>query len=251
MLFGSRNFSYLGKRNIFVWMIMAMQAGMLNIGGFMACQRFVSHVTGFAAFFGVDVVQRNYKHAFGMLAVPFFFLIGSMVSGSLIDIRLLQQKRPYYYISFGLTFILIAFIFFAGRNGLFGPFGESIDNRGDYLFLAILCMVCGMQNGTITTISRSVIRTTHLTGITTDLGIGIMRVLYWGKTKNVLEANEGAINWIRIGLIIFFIIGSSIGAHLYQNYQYSGFIVPTVTSGLIFLTTWYFQFIRKKISTSL
>jgi uncharacterized membrane protein YoaK (UPF0700 family) len=47
-------------------MMMAFQAGVLNIGGFMACHRFVSHVTGFATFFGYELNTNDSYHAIGM-----------------------------------------------------------------------------------------------------------------------------------------------------------------------------------------
>jgi uncharacterized membrane protein YoaK (UPF0700 family) len=63
-------------------------AGTINSGGFLACGRWVTHVTGFATFFGIDLVTGEYKLALSMLIVPMFFLLGSFVSGYLIDVRL-------------------------------------------------------------------------------------------------------------------------------------------------------------------
>lgn len=77
MLYGNETISHYSKSNITIWMLMAFQAGVLNIGGFMACHRFVSHVTGFATFFGYELNQADSSHALGMLIVPLFFFIGS------------------------------------------------------------------------------------------------------------------------------------------------------------------------------
>lgn len=96
-----------------------------------------------------------------------------MVSGQLVDIRLKLRKRPKYYLTFGLIFFLLSTVFGLGVTGHFGKFGAPLAFSSDYTLLALLCLVCGIQNGTITTVSKSVIRTTHLTGVTTDLGTGI------------------------------------------------------------------------------
>jgi uncharacterized membrane protein YoaK (UPF0700 family) len=104
LLFGNESISHYTKYNVSTWMLMAFQAGVLNIGGFMACHRFVSHVTGFATFFGYEINQKDSSHAIGMLIVPLFFLLGAMVSAQLVDIRLKLHKKPKYYISFGLIF---------------------------------------------------------------------------------------------------------------------------------------------------
>jgi uncharacterized membrane protein YoaK (UPF0700 family) len=73
MLYGNDSISHYTRSNVIVWMSMAFQAGVLNIGGFMACQRFVSHVTGFATLFGLEVSQSASHLYAGTLAVPVFF----------------------------------------------------------------------------------------------------------------------------------------------------------------------------------
>ena len=103
MIYGNKSISHYTPSNISIWMVMAFQAGILNIGGFMACHRFVSHVTGFATFFGHEVIQGSYNHALGMLMVPLFFLFGCMLSGQLVDIRLRLHKQPKYFLSFGFV----------------------------------------------------------------------------------------------------------------------------------------------------
>ena len=72
---------------------MAFQAGVINIGAFMACHRFVSHITGFATYFGYELVSGDGFAAAGMLVVPIFFVFGCMISGELVDIRLKLHRR--------------------------------------------------------------------------------------------------------------------------------------------------------------
>lgn len=223
---------------------MAFQAGVLNIGGFMACHRFVSHVTGFATFFGYELSQPG-GSAFGMLATPLFFLMGAMLSGYLVDIRLKLHKKPKYYISFGIIFVLITAVLIGGAAGYFGTFGEPFNASRDYALLMMLCLTCGIQNGTITTVSKSVVRTTHLTGITTDLGIGLMRFF----NRHSLGDNyndETKPNLMRIGIIFFFGFGSVVGGFAFSKFNYFGFAIPVVTSGVLFALMLYFQVFRKQ-----
>lgn len=220
---------------------MSLQAGVFNVGGFLACQRFVSHVTGFATYYGVEATMPGSRHAGGMLAVPLFFLFGAMISGFLVDLRLKQKKRPKYYLAFGIIFALSLIVLAGGLLGYWGKFGHILESRRDYTLLMLLCLICGIQNGTITTVSRSVVRTTHLTGITTDLGIGLVRVLNKHKIKPDTIPNEGKANLMRLGLIMFFILGSVIGAYLFHRYQYAGFALPVLTSGMLFAAMVYFQ----------
>lgn len=227
---------------------MAFQAGVLNIGGFMACHRFVSHVTGFATFFGYEINQADSSHAIGMLVVPLFFLLGAMISGFLVDIRLKLHKRPKYYLSFGFIFILLLMIYIGGVSGLFGIFGEPLNNSSDYLLLIILCFTCGIQNGSITSVSKSVIRTTHLTGITTDLGIGLARLLSAKKLSETME-NEKKATLMRVGIIFFFGLGSVAGGFVFSKLAYYGFIIPVFTSGFLCALMLYFQFLKPKMNT--
>jgi len=242
VIFGSESISHYTRSNISVWMIMAFQAGVLNIGGFMACHRFVSHVTGFATFFGYEISQSHTAQALGMLSVPMFFLLGAMISGYLVDLPLKLKKKPRYFITFGIIFALILIVFAAGSIGWFGVFGEPLALHRDYLLLALLCLTCGIQNGTVTTVSRSIIRTTHLTGITTDLGLGIIRALHRKKFEGALEDRRA--NWMRMGIIASFGLGSIAGGFAFHEWQYFGFILPVITSGSLFAIMFYFQVLK-------
>lgn len=239
MLYGRESIAHYSPTYIAVWMLMAFQGGLLNMGGFMACHKFVSHVTGFATFFGYELTQTNGQEPLGMLAVPLFFLFGCMISGFLVDTRLRTQKRPLYTVAFGLMFALMSLITVLGYTGYFGGFGEPFLFFRDYVLLALLCLVCGIQNGTITAASKSVVRTTHLTGITTDLGLGLVRFL--NRKKITDGSDEFLPNAVRMGIIAFFIIGSVAGGYIFHQLQFMGFVIPTITSGFLLTIMAYFR----------
>lgn len=245
MLFGSDSISHYNRSNIAIWMTLAFQAGALNIGGFMACRHFVSHVTGYATLFGYEINQHDASYAITMLIVPLFFLLGAMLSGLLVDLPLKMRKKPRYYFTFGVIFFLILSVFLAGVTGELGAFGEILGHKRDYFLLPLLCLTCGIQNGTITTVSRAVIRTTHLTGISTDLGIGLIR--FWNRDKIGADQDEKRANFMRAGIIFFFGLGSVVGGFGFQRLGYWGFIIPTFTSGSLFFLMLYFQRIRSRI----
>lgn len=219
---------------------MALQAGVLNIGGYMACHRFVSHVTGFATFFGVEINYHGHNQAVGMLFVPLFFLFGSMLSGLLVDTPIKLKKKPKYYISFGVIFFLVLTVFIGGITGYFGKFGEPLQLSRDYTLLSLLCLACGVQNGAITSASKAVVRTTHLTGITTDLGLGIVRYFYREKLGEE-GAAEAKANLMRAGIILFFVLGSVLGGFAFSRFEYYGFAIPVATTGVLFAIMLYFQ----------
>lgn len=213
--------------NLIIWFLLAMQGGILNMGGFMASHRFVSHMTGYATLFGDRVANFDKINAFGMSLVPAFFLLGVMISSWFIERRRLKKKRPKYTFVFCLMIFILSCITVAGSLGELGVFGEPFSSKRDYLLLFLLVLTCGLQNAVISSASGHVIRTTHLTGTTTDLGIGLIRV--WTLRKGI-DSFELFVLFCRIGLIVSFIGGSIIGAFLFRATEFYGFIFPVLIS---------------------
>lgn len=222
-----------------IWFAMAFQSGTINIGGYLACHRFVTHTTGFATLFGVEVARGQTRAALGMLSVPFFFLFGNIISAYLVDRQLTMKLRPHYTTVFGLMagFMLITLIM--GLTNNFGTFGDELSLSSDYSLLALLCLTSGLQNGTIATVSGSIVRTTHLTGLTTDLGIGLVRILT--KTHRIPQEIELLANWMRIGIITSFILGSCLSGIIFLKAQYYGFVIPLFISLSLASISYYYK----------
>ena len=169
-------------RNLFIWFLLAFQGGALNTAGYLAVHRFVSHVTGFATLAGVAGAQSDWKVMLGMLMVPICFLLGVIISAWNVERRRINQLSPRYSFVFSVIIFNIFIIAVAGVLGYFGNFGEALNSSRDYVLLFILSFTCGLQNAVISSASGAVIRTTHLTGLTTDFGIGLVRI--WSNLKN-------------------------------------------------------------------
>lgn len=243
MLSDVTSLSVYKRTNVLLWMLMAFQAGALNIGGLLACHTFVSHITGFASLAAFEFeTTLSLNATLGMLSVPIFFLLGAMFSGALVDMPLQMGRRPKYHILFGLIFLFILLPFYLGISGEFGQFGHPYTFEKDYALVCLLCLACGLQNGSVTSVSRSVIRTTHLTGITTDLGIGIVRVLNRGRIPHKW-AEEAQANKMRIAIIGAFAIGSLIGGYFFMRYEYYGFLLPVLTSLTLFSLAAYKRYL--------
>lgn len=222
------DFSIDTKRNRLVWFFLSFQAGWINAGGFLACHRFVSHVTGFATQFGIDVAEVRWADAFGMLTVPLFFLAGTMISAYYVDRRLNHGEQGQFHILFFLMSFFLLLVTVFGTLGFFGHFGAALDIMSDYVLIALLCLSSGIQNAGITTASNSFVRTTHLTGMTTDLGIGIVRVMT--QDQKQIKSIERHKNEVRTLLIVSFIIGSVMASFLFLKIAYLGFAIPTMIS---------------------
>ncbi|MEZ4814589.1 MAG: YoaK family protein [Bdellovibrionota bacterium] len=217
------------REAIRIWFILAFQAGAINIAGFLACHRFVSHVTGFPTFFADDLSKGDLSEAFNILLVPIFFVLGTMLSAWHVDRRIERKKAPRYTLVFSLICFMLIFVLLVGQLGYFGVFGEPLLYKRDYALMAILCAVSGIQNAVITTASGYRVRTTHLSGITTDFGIGLVNL--WTKRKDkVTFDSELTINFYRFGTIVSFTLGGVAGAFAFKSLNYTGFILPLCTA---------------------
>ncbi|HMQ10534.1 MAG TPA: YoaK family protein [Oligoflexia bacterium] len=239
MIFGNETISTYSRSNMMIWFIMALQAGLLNVGGFLAANTFISHVTGFATAASVQIEMGNTFRFLGLVLIPVAFLFGAMISGVLIDLRIKLKKKPKYYWVFGLMFFLSLLVTVGGFNDFFGEFGHTPESINGYSLVVLLCFICGIQNGAVSLVSKSVVRTTHLTGITTDLGIGLVRII---NRKRISDINdEGKANLMRSGIILFFVIGSLAGVPVFQQFEFRGFLLPCLISGFLFFIMFVFQ----------
>ena len=213
----------------FHWFTLSFSGGCINAGGFLATGKFVSHVTGFATLFGVDITKSDIEAALGILSVPVFFLLGAFVAGLLIDRPIHQGRKPHFDWVMGLSSLCLFFAAGGGEMLLFGHFNEVVGLKQSYLLMVLLCLASGLQNAAITSSSGRSVRTTHLTGLTTDLGLGLARALTF-DFKNETFQREARANYLRAGSILSFVIGSAFGAWVFIKFGYKGFILPGMIS---------------------
>lgn len=217
----------LHPKNRFTWSLLALQGGYVNIAGLLSVHFFVSHITGFSTHFSLELVDANFLRAFYLILVPFFFLAGAFFSSLFTEVRKEKNKTPIYIhilLCMSLLFLSVALL---GWAQYFGKFGEPLQNVRDFILLCLLAFSCGAQNAIFTSYSKSVIRTTHLTGIATDLGIGLAKAFISKDLK------EQTINRIRIELIISFTLGGVIGAFIMPKMEFLGFLIPAFISLVI------------------
>jgi uncharacterized membrane protein YoaK (UPF0700 family) len=216
-----------------LWAVLAFQAGWINGGGFLACHRFVTHTTGFATQFGFDLAMTRWKDALAMLSVPLFFMCGAMIGAFFIDRPIQNNRNPKLYAVFFLIFLFLVTATGLGTMGAFGEFGNEPHNWYSYMLIVLLCLSSGIQNASSTTLSKNYVRTTHMTGYTTDLGISIMRfmTLEEGERKDY----ETRHNKIRLTVLSAFISGTALSSFVFLKYGYIGFLVPAFISALLFV----------------
>jgi uncharacterized membrane protein YoaK (UPF0700 family) len=109
---------------------------------------------------------------------------------------------------------------------IFGLFGGAINLVGAIfvpMTVLLLCFIMGLQNAVITKISRAEIRTTHVTGLLTDFGIELGKLVYVNASHGMspVLANRPKLK-LQGQLIGSFLLGGLVGA---MGFKQAGFIM--------------------------
>ncbi len=199
--------------------VLAFVAGAVNAGGFLAVQRYTSHMTGIISAVADEFVLGNFRLALGALAMAGSFLAGTIITTLLIH----WARRRTLDGEFALPLMLEGALLLA-----FGLLGANLLVFSGLLVPAtviLLCFIMGLQNAVITKISRSEIRTTHMTGVLTDIGIGLGRLMYHRGARTEadaqrMDADSGKLR-IHAALLGLFITGAVVGAYAFRKMGFS------------------------------
>ncbi|MGC8750968.1 YoaK family protein [Hydrotalea sp.] len=192
------------QHNLRIASLLSFVAGIVNVVGFLSVQRLTTNVTGHFAFFIDDVFKLNVWHGLIFLLYIVFFLLGSFISSFLAETIFRWNKAYVYIIPALIESALLFFVAFLGK---------LIPTEPDTLaFLLLFTM--GLQNSLVTNISKATVRTTHLTGLFTDLGIELSQLFFYHQPeqKKKLRASIR----LRFRIIIFFFIGGTGAGLLYS-----------------------------------
>jgi uncharacterized membrane protein YoaK (UPF0700 family) len=191
-------------------LILAFIAGAINAGGFLAVGYYTSHMTGIVSSVADFIVLNKYSMALMCLVFLFCFIAGAATSAFMINWARIRKLNSIYALPLMFEALLLM---------IFGLFMSDMFNTINGT-IAVLCFIMGLQNAIITKISNSVIRTTHVTGMSTDIGIEIGRFLFRKLGRN----DEVNVNFKRLklhtSLLLSFLLGGLIGAYLYKEINY-------------------------------
>jgi len=216
-------------RHLPTWLMLSFSSGCTNALALLACERYVTHVTGTVTRLGMEKGHPVTLLDFGLVLVS--FIAGAMLSSWLINGRAHRNLRPMHAAPLFIVSAATIAVAALGHAGLLGPFGGAPDEAGDFVLLSVLSFAAGLQNAAVATSTGLLIRTTHLTGPATDLGIHLVEMLYVRGAEHRAARNHAL---LRAGKILFFAIGAAAGAMLSVRVEFLGFAVP---GGLVLLAT--------------
>lgn len=208
---------------------LAFVAGAANAGAYLAVKLYTSHMTGIVSSLADHIVLGEVGLALAACGAIVSFLLGAIASTIMINYGRRRDLRS----QFALPLLLEALLFL-----LFGLMGTTLSGIAG-LFVPVtvmlLCFMMGLQNAVITKISGAVVRTTHLTGIITDLGIELGKLLYWNQTSAdaaaPVLADRDRLATLLL-LVVFFLVGGVIGA---IGFKQIGYLATLPLAGILML----------------
>jgi uncharacterized membrane protein YoaK (UPF0700 family) len=216
--------------NLRLGCVLAGVAGATNAGGFLAVGQYTSHMSGILSSVADNLVLGQLQLALVGVTLVAAFISGSMTTAWMVNWSLRRNMRS----AFARPLVVEA-----GLLLVFGIFGAAI-NHFSALFVPVtvllLCYIMGLQNAVITKVSHAEIRTTHVTGLLTDLGIELGKLFYLngaGFPKKVV-ANRGKLR-ILTQLVASFFGGALLGAF---GFKHAGYIATVPLALLLLILTW-------------
>ncbi len=191
--------------------VLAFIAGLVNAAGYLGFRhQSLSNMTGNDSLLGLALGQGHGGEALHWALTIVAFVAGAVLSGVIVQKSTLKLGRRY-----GVALVLESILLFASV-----PLLDTSNAIGLYL----ASMAVGLQNGMVTTYSGTLIRTTHVTGFFTDLGVYIGRYLR-GLPLDTLR--------MRVIVLVAssFMLGSAVGAVLFPFMGERTLLIPAILTG--------------------
>lgn len=182
------------ERKLRKWVFsLTFSAGITNAVAFLLYGQFIAHHTGRLTYLGIDWLDGNWNKWGEHLILIGAYLLGAMMAGIIFPEETFQLKRRYGSVNLMIGLGLSLFIWL---------------NTADSIILIYLSLMAGLQNGMFVFYRGMVIRTTHVTGTITDLGLSLGRYFkgkqhYYLVKAKVMGGLLGSYLWgaILVGMI--------------------------------------------------
>jgi len=198
-----------------VWVgfwLLAFVAGIVNVVGLLGFQhQAITHLTGNTSLLSEALARLDYIAALHFLSLIGAFMAGTAISGFIIQDSTLQLGRRY-----GIALLLVSLLLFISV-----PLLSHENSLGMYT----AACACGLQNAMVSTYSGAVVRTTHLSGMFTDLGI------FLGHALRGVPVDAKRLR-LCIVVISGFLCGGIAGTLAFNVLSYSALLIPATLTAL-------------------
>lgn len=213
--------------------LLSLVAGIVNITGVLSLKTLTTNVTGHFAYFAEEIMRKDYAIAVTFLVFTLCFLLGSFIANTVVEIVLQKRPRLAHVVPIALeVLILVSVALFFGNSDIYTWYGKA------EAFLLLFAM--GMQNSLVTKVSQSTVRTTHLTGLFTDLGIELSQLFFYKKPEQQTKLKSNI--YLRLSIISFFFIGCVLGGFAYGYLK----IKTLLIASMVLVIALFYDYLRLK-----
>jgi uncharacterized membrane protein YoaK (UPF0700 family) len=202
----------------------AIAAGLVNVCSVMAFFAFSSNVTGHVAIFTEEIVKGHWHQVSVVLIWLALFLLGAFVANLIVITVGPRNVFIGHSAPAVLEMLALTGVAYYGHNYYLETLTET-----EYLVGALL-FTMGLQNGMVATISNFVVRTTHLTGLFTDLGMELSMM-----TQARFRRDASVRFKLKLHVIILagYLAGGLLGGAVYLRHGFQALYLASVLLGLI------------------
>ncbi len=213
------------EHNLKIATLLSFVAGSVNVIGFVSVHRLTTNVTGHFAFFVDDVFNLKIYESIVFFLYIFAFFSGAFVSNTLVEGMSRRSEKNIFVIPVILEITILTVIGFSG---------SYLNEQSPNVIALSLLFAMGLQNALVTKISNAIVRTTHLTGLFTDLGIEISQLFFYTSTEQRQKLHSTI--HLRTRIIVFFFTGGVTAGLLYSQTKFYALLLPAglLTYGLIY-----------------
>ena len=208
-------FRHKGKNRTFIHnlrlaTLLSFVAGVVNITGVMSVKTLTTNITGHFAYFAEEIMRKDFAAAITFFVFTLIFLLGAFTSNFISEYVAKSNSNFSHIIPIALEILILAIV-----ASFESPM--SLDNLEDKSLASAMLFAMGIQNSLVTKISQSTVRTTHLTGLFTDLGIELSQLFFYKKPEETKKLKTNI--YLRISIISFFFIGCVLGGFIYSFFN--------------------------------
>ncbi|RZI63908.1 MAG: DUF1275 domain-containing protein [Variovorax sp.] len=200
-------------------LLLAFNAGAVNAGGLLVVHMYTSHMSGFASQLADGLVLGSMPLLLGALGALLAFVVGAATTAVIVHWARRHRLRSAFAMPLMLEAALLLVFGLLGAITLTWPTLFAVP-----LTVLLLSYIMGLQNGLSSSMSNGKMRTTHMTGHITDLGLELGRLAFRNPRETPaalrVQANRSALR-LYASLLLMFIAGGLVGA---AGFKYVGFV---------------------------
>jgi uncharacterized membrane protein YoaK (UPF0700 family) len=229
------------RDNIQLGVLTAISAGMVNVASLIVFFAFTSNVTGHYAILAEEIAKGQWYQVAVVFSWILLFFMGAFLSNFIIIN--LNRKNAYVAHSLPLVLELICLV----TVGTYGQYYYRETLTETEVLVALMLFAMGMQNGLTASISNFAVKTTHLTGLTTDLGI-----LFSMFTQKEYRQNAELVGKAKLlsAVAVSYLSAGVLSALLYTHLQFRVFYVVSCVIVVVILYDYsklrFMKLIRKR-----